>query len=72
MSREILVTSKIFHLSRQLYPENPKFIQESYNDRTEKPHGYLFIDLKQYTPDIYRYRTEIFPTTTSIIFTYRR
>ncbi|KAG8234622.1 hypothetical protein J437_LFUL014528, partial [Ladona fulva] len=29
--------SKMFHLSRQLYPENPKFIQESYNDRTEKP-----------------------------------
>ncbi|KAG8238309.1 hypothetical protein J437_LFUL017844 [Ladona fulva] len=38
--------SQIFHLSRQLHPENPKFVQESYNDATEKPHGYLFIDLK--------------------------
>ncbi|KAG8231306.1 hypothetical protein J437_LFUL006962 [Ladona fulva] len=34
---------------------------KSYNDATAKPHGYLFIDLKQSTPDIYRYHAEIFP-----------
>ncbi|KAG8239534.1 hypothetical protein J437_LFUL019203 [Ladona fulva] len=53
--------SQIFHLSRQLHPEKSKLFHESYNDATEKPHGYLFIDLKQTTPGIYRYRTQIFP-----------
>lgn len=53
--------SQIFSLARQIYPKNPKFLQEAYEDATQKPHGYLLIDLKQSTPDTLRYRTEIFP-----------
>ncbi|KAG8239561.1 hypothetical protein J437_LFUL019254 [Ladona fulva] len=51
----------IFHLARQIHPENPLFIQDAYRDATSKPHGYLLIDLKQSTPDDYRIRTNIFP-----------
>lgn len=47
-------------LSTQVCPENPKYIQEAYIDATTKPHGYLLFDLKQSTPDIYRFRTSIF------------
>lgn len=54
--------AQIQHLARQLYPENPKFLQEAYNDATSVPHGYLLIDLKQNTDDNYRYRTNIFPS----------
>lgn len=49
-------------LSTQVYPENPKFIQEAYIDATHKPHGYLLFDLKQSTVDLYRFRTNIFRT----------
>lgn len=47
-------------LSSQIHPENPKYIQESYIDATATPHGYLLLDLKQSTPDLYRFRTSIF------------
>lgn len=51
---------QILHLSKQVYPENPKFIQEAYNDATRIPYGYLLFDLTQSTPDKYRFRTSIF------------
>ena len=53
--------AQIQHLSRQVYPENPKFLQESYINATSEPHGYLLLDLKQSTPDEFRVRTKIFP-----------
>lgn len=51
---------QISHLSKQINPENPKYIQEAYNDATCTPFGYLLFDLRQTTPDIIRYRTSIF------------
>lgn len=56
---------QILHLSKQIFPENPKYIQEAYNDATSKPYGYLLFDLRQTTPDIIRYRTNIFQSDTS-------
>lgn len=53
--------AQIKHLALQVYPENPRFVYEAYNDATSKPHGYLFIDLKQATADEYRFRSNIFP-----------
>jgi len=47
-------------LGRQLFPHDYKYFIESYNDVTANPHGYLFIDLTQYTPDKYRLKTYIF------------
>lgn len=55
---------QILHLSKQIFPENPKYIQEAYNDATSKPYGYLLFDLRQTTPDIIRYRTNIFQSDT--------
>lgn len=52
------------YLARQVYPADPKFLLESYTDATARPHGYLLLDLKQATPDEYRFRTNIFPTET--------
>ncbi len=54
--------AQIRHLAQQVYPENPKFIQEAYNDATKNPHGYLLLDMKQSTPDEMRFRSAIFPT----------
>lgn len=47
-------------LSRQVCPENTKYIQDAYKDATTQPFGYLLFDLKQSTPDLYRFRTNIF------------
>lgn len=48
-------------LSRQVCPENSRYIQEAYKDATDEAFGYLLFDMKQSTPDLYRYRTHIFP-----------
>ena len=52
--------AQIQHLARQMCPENPKFLQEAYNDATAVAHGYLLIDLKQSTEENFRFRTNIF------------
>ena len=49
------------YLARQVFPEDPKFLQEAYMDATSVPHGYLLLDLKQATEDEFRFRTKIFP-----------
>lgn len=53
--------SAISHLSRQMYPGEPKFLPAAYADATKHPHSYLFIDLRQETPDAMRLRTRILP-----------
>lgn len=56
-------------LSRQMYPDNSKFIIESFRDSTKNPYGYLFIDLKQSTEERNRIQTGILPTQKRIIYT---
>ena len=51
--------SQIAHLARQLFPENPKYLMDSYLDATQNQFGYLIIDLKPHTNDKYRLRTRI-------------
>lgn len=60
--------SQITHLAKQMFPNNPKYLQESYGDATREPYSYLLIDLKPQTPDEYRLRTKIFPGETPIVY----
>lgn len=53
--------AQIQYLARQVYPEDPRFLQEAYLDACRPAHGYLLLDLKQDTPDEFRFRTRIFP-----------
>lgn len=54
--------SQIYHLARQVYPEDPRVVQEAYFDSTTNtPYGYLLLDLKQTTPENCRLRSCIFP-----------
>lgn len=59
--RNLRDRTQIQHLARQLYPEDPRFLQEAYWDATSRAFGYLLLDLKQQTPDNCRFRTCIFP-----------
>ena len=46
-------------ISRQMYPSAPNFFSAAYMDATRRPHGYIFIDLRQETADHLRVRTNI-------------
>lgn len=48
-------------LARQMYPNGSKFAVEAFKDATEKPYGYLLVDLKADTDERHRLRTNIFP-----------
>ena len=41
----------ISHLARQIYPNKSKFMVESYQHATQKPHSFLLVDLKQSTDE---------------------
>ena len=61
--------SQIFYLARQMYPTNPNFLIECYNDATEnKEYGYLFIDLKQSTQKDFRIQSGITMDEQRIIY----
>ena len=47
-------------LARQAYPNNRKFLMDSFKDATVNPHGYLFLDFTQQCPDELRVRSDIF------------
>jgi len=48
-------------LARQMYPSSWKLAEEAYRDATERPFGYLFVDLKPDQDERCRLRTNIFP-----------
>ncbi len=54
-------TLAIQTFARQVFPKNSQFFIEAFNDCTEKPFGYLFVDLSVRTPDCMRLRTNLFP-----------
>lgn len=51
---------QILNLSRQLFPENIKYMTESYTDATSRPYGYLVIDNHALTDPSMRLITNIF------------
>lgn len=52
--------TQIRYLSRQVLPNNVKFLEDAYRNATKDAHGYLMIDLKQNTEDAYRFKTNIY------------
>lgn len=53
--------SQIRSLSCQMYPQNSKFLVESFEDATSEPYGYLLIDMRQETEEKLRVKKHIFP-----------
>jgi len=51
---------QIMCLARQVNPENPKFIMSAFLQATQRPHGYLVLNLKQDTPEHLRIRDSFF------------
>ena len=55
-------------LARQMYPGQNKFLVEAFKNATEKPFGYLLLDLKPDTDEKYRIRTNIFPDERQYVY----
>ena len=55
-------------LARQMYPSSWKFAEEAYRDATERPFGYLFVDLKPQQNERYRLRANVFPGEAQFIY----
>ena len=51
--------SQIQHLARQMYPKDPEYLVQVYERVMTLGTSYLFIDLKQETPDNMRLRAII-------------
>lgn len=60
--------TQISHLAREMHPGNGKFLQEAFADATKEPFGYLFVDLKQSTPEHMRLRTQVFPEEIQYVY----
>ena len=60
--------SQISHLAKQMYPQNLKFLKWAYNEATKKQYGYLFLDLKPYTDERLRVRSNILNEAYQIIY----
>ena len=53
-------------LFSQLRPRSSKVLQNIYSEATEKPYGYLDIDLSQTCPDKLRYKTNLFDSVVKV------
>lgn len=51
---------QVMTLARQMYPDNSQHLIRHFKEATEKPFGYLLIDLKPTTPESMRMRTDVF------------
>jgi hypothetical protein len=52
---------QILYLARKLFPENPHYLVDAYEQATARNHGYLLIDLGPHTPKDRRLFTGLFP-----------
>ena len=60
--------NQFIFLARQVYPENSASLYKAYLDATQRPHGYLPLDLSQDIDDRLRFRIVIFPTEHTIVY----
>lgn len=63
---------QITTLARQMYPGRSSFFLEAFEDATQSPYGYLFVDLNAATPEDYRLRTGLFPPELPVAYTLKK
>ena len=51
--------TQIAIIGRQMFPHDPTFLPAAFKLATANPYGYIFIDLRQDTPEKYRICTNI-------------
>ena len=61
-------SSQINHLAKQMFPGHVKYMQESFQDATSRPYGYLLCNLKPETPTGFRLRSHILTEETQYAY----
>jgi len=61
LSKNVSDKNQFMFLARQVYPENSASLYKAYLDATQRPHGYLLLDLSQDNNDCLPFQTVIFP-----------
>ena len=51
--------TQIHVIGWQMYPGNPNFLSSVNRKITKRPHSYIFLDLRQETPEDYRVRSNL-------------
>lgn len=70
LTRSIRDRTAVQNLGKQMFPKRSNFLVQVYEDATDnKPYSYLFIDLRQETPDFLRLRSGIFPGDEQVVYT---
>ena len=59
-------------LAQKLMPLNRSLFMEIFDSATSKPHGYLFCDGKQQTPDKARFRSDLFDNGIQRVYVVKR
>ncbi|KAK2150049.1 hypothetical protein NP493_2870g00000 [Ridgeia piscesae] len=62
--------TQVVNLAKQMYPRRVKYMQDPFRDATSVPHGHLFVDLKQSTPEHMRLRSNILPDSKTYQYAY--
>jgi len=60
--------NQFMFLACQFYPESSASLYKPYLEATHRPHGYLLLDLSQDNDDRLRFRTDIFPTEQTTVY----
>lgn len=55
-------------LARQIYPHNVKYFMSAYHAATSKAFGYLIVDVNSHSKDLFRLRTNCFPSELPVIY----
>ena len=53
-------SSSLLTPNKDIYPGEPTFLHLAYNQATNKPYGYILLDLNPNTPEKFRVDTDIF------------
>lgn len=55
-------------LGRQIFPRQIKYFMDAYRKATERPYGYLLVDLSPHSDPKYKLRTHILPRQSMIVY----
>ena len=62
-------TSQVMTLARQIMPSRTRYFMDAYNKATDRPYGYILVDLSPHTDKTYQLRTCILPDELCIVYT---
>lgn len=53
--------TQVTKVGSQMFPGKAKFFREAFEDATERPYGYLFLDSKPNVSKLLKAKTNVFP-----------